>query len=41
VDLPNTVFYACGPTVMVEESERLLIHELGVAKENIRVEKWG
>jgi ferredoxin-NADP reductase len=40
-DLPNTVFYACGPTVMVEEAERLLLTKLGAAKEQVRVEKWG
>jgi ferredoxin-NADP reductase len=41
IDLPNTVFYACGPTMMVEGTEQLLLNELGVPKEQIKLEKWG
>ena len=40
-DLPNTVFYACGPNALVEFAEHLVIHELGVAKEQMKTEKWG
>ena len=41
VDLPNTVFYACGPTALVEGVEKLVLGELGATKEQIRLEKWG
>ena len=40
-DLPNTVFYACGPNALVEFAEHLVVHELGVAKEQMKTEKWG
>jgi hypothetical protein len=40
-DLPNTFFYACGPNELVESTEALLVEEMGVAKEQIRTEKWG
>ncbi len=41
VDLPNTVFYACGPTALVEGVEHTVLHELGVPKEQLKLEKWG
>src|SRR4029079_569022 len=37
-DLPNTVFYACGPNELVEATEALLLNELSVPKEQIRTE---
>jgi Na+-transporting NADH:ubiquinone oxidoreductase subunit NqrF len=40
-DLPNTVFYACGPNPLVEFSEDLVLRELGVTKEQLKTEKWG
>ncbi len=40
-DLPNTVFYACGPNELVHFAEDIVINKLGVAKEQMRVEKWG
>lgn len=40
-DLANTVFYACGPNELVNSTEHLLKHEMGVPKEQIRTEKWG
>lgn len=40
-DLANTCFYACGPNPLVEATERLVLHELGVPKEQMRTEKWG
>ena len=40
-DLPNTVFYACGPNAMVEAAERLVTEELKVPKEQMKIEKWG
>jgi ferredoxin-NADP reductase len=40
-DLPNTVFYACGPNGLVEAAEHLVLHDLGVPKEQMKTEKWG
>jgi ferredoxin-NADP reductase len=40
-DLPNTVFYACGPNPLVEFAEDLVLRELGVTKEQLKTEKWG
>jgi ferredoxin-NADP reductase len=40
-DLPNTVFYACGPNALVEFAEHLVVHELCVPKEQMKTEKWG
>jgi ferredoxin-NADP reductase len=39
-DLANTVFYACGPNLLVEFAEAL-VFELGVPKEQMKTEKWG
>jgi ferredoxin-NADP reductase len=40
-DLPNTVFYACGPNELVENTEKLVLEELKVPKEQMKTEKWG
>jgi ferredoxin-NADP reductase len=40
-DLPNTVFYACGPNELVEFAEVLVLRDLGVPKAQMKVEKWG
>lgn len=40
-DLPNTVFYACGPNELVEATEALVLEQLGVPKEQMKIEKWG
>lgn len=40
-DPSNTVFYACGTNAMVEATEHLVIHELGLPKEQMKTEKWG
>jgi ferredoxin-NADP reductase len=40
-DLPKTVFYACGPNELVEFAEHLVLHDLAVAKQQMKVEKWG
>ncbi len=40
-DLPNTVFYACGPNDLVEATESLVLNELQVPKEQMKTEKWG
>jgi ferredoxin-NADP reductase len=41
LDLANTVFYACGPNELVEATERMVLLDLKVPKEQIRTEKWG
>src|SRR5262245_8479616 len=38
-DLPNSVFYACGPNELVEAIEELVLHDLQVPKEQLRTEK--
>lgn len=40
-DLPNTVFYACGPNEMVEFAEHLVLADMKVPKEQMKTEKWG
>lgn len=40
-DLPNTVFYACGPNALVEATEELVLHGLNVPKAQMKTEKWG
>ncbi|TAK93267.1 MAG: hypothetical protein EPO07_18355 [Verrucomicrobia bacterium] len=40
-DLPNTVFYACGPNPLVEFAEQVVLHDLGVPKTQMKTEKWG
>jgi glycine betaine catabolism B len=40
-DLPNTVFYACGPNELVEFAEALVLRDLGVPKTQMKIEKWG
>jgi ferredoxin-NADP reductase len=40
-DLPNTVFYACGPNALVEFAEELVLRELNVPKAQLKTEKWG
>jgi ferredoxin-NADP reductase len=40
-DLPNTVFYACGPNELVESTEHLVLKDMGVPKEQMKTEKWG
>jgi ferredoxin-NADP reductase len=40
-DLPNTVFYACGPNALVEATEELVVHGLSVSKAQMKTEKWG
>jgi ferredoxin-NADP reductase len=37
----NTVFYACGPNELVENTQHLVMNELGVPKAQMLVEKWG
>jgi len=40
-DLPNTIFYACGPNELVVFAEELVLRGLGVPKEQMKTEKWG
>ena len=40
-ELPNTVFYACGPNELVEFAEHLVLKDMGVSKQQLRTEKWG
>ncbi len=40
-DLANTVFYACGPNELVEFAEHVVLTDLKVPKEQMKVEKWG
>lgn len=37
----NSVFYACGPNALVDAAEHLVLHELGLPKEQLKLEKWG
>ena len=39
--LSDTVFYACGPTELVVATEKLVVEEMKVPKEQMRMEKWG
>lgn len=40
-DMPNTIFYACGPNPLVEFAEDIVLRELGVPKSQMKTEKWG
>ena len=40
-DLTQTVFYACGPNALVEATEHLVVEEMKVPKEQMKLEKWG
>jgi toluene monooxygenase electron transfer component len=40
-DLSNTIFYACGSTALVADTELMLQQQLGASKEQIKMEKWG
>ena len=40
-DLPNTVFYACGPNPLVGFAEEIVLKGLNVPKEQMKTEKWG
>lgn len=40
-NLPDCVFYACGPNALVDSVEHLALHDLQVPKTQLRLEKWG
>jgi len=41
VDTANTVFYACGPNELVDNTQRMVVTELGIPKQQMLTEKWG
>jgi ferredoxin-NADP reductase len=41
IDPAKTVFYACGPNELVEFAEHLVLGEMKVPKEQLKMEKWG
>lgn len=40
-NINQSVFYACGPTALVESAEALVLNELNCPKEQLNLEKWG
>lgn len=40
-DLENSIFYVCGPTSLVENTELLIRNELNLPKAQLKLEKWG
>jgi ferredoxin-NADP reductase len=40
-DAANTIFYACGPNALVDAAEKLVLEELKLPKEQLKLEKWG
>lgn len=40
-ELSRTVFYACGPNALVDAVEKLVVEEMQVPKEQMKMEKWG
>ena len=40
-NLSTAIFYACGPTTLVEATESLIRDTLKLPKEQIKLEKWG
>lgn len=40
-DTASCFFYACGPNALVESAEHLVLHDLALPKEQLRLEKWG
>jgi glycine betaine catabolism B len=39
-DLKNSIFYICGPPVMINAMQNLIQNELQIPKEQIKVEKF-
>jgi len=37
----HAVVYACGPNALVDAAEKLVLHEMSLPKEQLRLEKWG
>jgi Na+-transporting NADH:ubiquinone oxidoreductase subunit F len=40
-NVTDTVFYACGPNELVENTQKLVVNEMGIPKGQMLVEKWG
>lgn len=40
-DRDRTIFYACGPTELVEATRKLVIEDLRIPPKQMRLEKWG
>lgn len=40
-DVSKTVFYACGPNELVENTQKLVVADMGIPKHQMLVEKWG
>ena len=40
-NLPNTIFYACGPNALVDATEKMVLGDLRVPREQMKTEKWG
>ena len=40
-DAANTIIYACGPNALVDAAEELVLKDMGLPKEQLRLEKWG
>ncbi len=40
-DPAESVFYACGPNALVDNTEKLVLEDLGMPKEQMKTEKWG
>jgi ferredoxin-NADP reductase len=40
-NMADTYFYACGPNELVENTQKLVVNEMGIAKHHMLVEKWG
>ncbi len=40
-DIGNAVFYACGPTPLVEFAEDLVVNHMAVPRAQLRTEIWG
>ena len=40
-DGANTVFYACGPNALVDAAEKLVLEDIKLPKEQLKLEKWG
>lgn len=40
-DVTKTVFYACGPNELVENTHKLVVNDMGIPKAQMLLEKWG
>ncbi len=40
-DPTRATFYACGPNALVDHAEKMVLEDLGVPRERLKLEKWG